>query len=323
MQWPTPPTSKPSRRVPPAETGDAALVSLREEPLEELAKLREDVQQLRNEVAIKLETEALNRERDELQLLLSEKKMGAEEAWATKRKRALQSAAFAEKDEEDLFIKRADMKARNKLYEELVELADLGAQRAWAARWTDPCCLRWGGCRPLLCRGKCKKIVDLFSAAPRDFESTAASADTTVNTLTLVCSLIMTIPYGLMGSTQAGAWDAVEKSIASCMGCVTTESGAPWKWACPPGVVLNAGWSGSVEDILSWRFFRVSNALLFTMYSALATIVLAVIWYVTRPNGHSGAQPRDRLHFRTWWFRGRFLLFCICLFSLLSIISVR
>jgi hypothetical protein len=126
-----------------------------------------------------------------------------------------------------------------------------------------------------------------------------------------------------MGSTQAGAWDAVEKSIASCMGCNTTESGAPWKWVCPPGGAAALGMSGSLEEILSWKFFRVSNALMFTMYSALATIVLAVIWYVTRPNGHSGAQPRDRLHFRKWWFRGRFLLLCICLFSLFSIITVR
>ena len=126
-----------------------------------------------------------------------------------------------------------------------------------------------------------------------------------------------------MGSTQAGAWDAVEKSIASCMGCNTTESGAPWKWVCPPGGAAALGMSGSLEEILSWKFFRVSNALMFTMYSALATIVLAVIWYVKRPNGHSGAQPRDRLHFRKWWFRGRFLLLCICLFSLFSIITVR
>jgi len=126
-----------------------------------------------------------------------------------------------------------------------------------------------------------------------------------------------------MGSTQAGAWDAVEKSIASCMGCNTTESGAPWKWVCPPGGAAALGMSGSLEEILSWKFFRVSNSLMFTMYSALTTIVLAVIWYVTRPNGHSGAQPRDRLHFRTWWFRGRFLLLCICLFSLFSIITVR
>jgi len=184
----------------------SAPVSLREElPVagaelnsrEELAKLQGDVQKLRLKAAIKLETEALNRERDELQLLLSEENVGVEwwKEWKTKRELALESAALTVKD---LHVKRAEMRARNKLYEELVELADFGAQKAregekcknW--RWPDPCYLCREKCAPLksrsgrLCRGKCKKTVDLFSASPRDFESTAVSADTTVNTLTLV-----------------------------------------------------------------------------------------------------------------------------------------
>jgi len=155
----------------------------------ELAKLQKEVQDLREKVAIKLETEALNRERDELQLLFSEENVGVKwwEVWKTKHKDALKTAAL----EKDLHVMRAEMRARNKLYEELVELVDFGAQRAREKEkhknrcWLNPGCLCWEK-RAALCRGKCKKTGDLFSASPRDFESTAASADTTVNTLTLV-----------------------------------------------------------------------------------------------------------------------------------------
>ena len=110
----------------------------------------------------------------------------------------------------------------------------------------------------------------------------AEDADTAVNTLTLVCALILTIPFSVMGSIGRDFW---ENSAATALTCPQA-SRAP--------------------DFMRHSLTQALTTMHAMTYSSIGAIVLAVGYYLLRPKADDV--------FQDWWSRGRFpVIFILCL----------
>lgn len=108
--------------------------------------------------------------------------------------------------------------------------------------------------------------------------------DTVVNTLTLVCALILTIPYGVMTAASPDYWDYVESTLA----------------ACPVQLYTYAQ-----------NYSLFSGAFNTVVYSNISVLIMAVLYYLLR--------PKDDDKFRKWWKSARYVVIMMMLGTLCSV----
>lgn len=101
---------------------------------------------------------------------------------------------------------------------------------------------------------------------------TAEDIDNVVNTLTLMNALILTIPYGIMASTNFEYWDWVESTLAGCP---------------------------DSEFTYDQDFSQFNNAFHTVVYSAITALLVAMVYYLLR--------PRKESKFKKWWKHARYV----------------
>lgn len=118
-------------------------------------------------------------------------------------------------------------------------------------------------------------------------EVTSEDIDSVVNTLTLVCALILTIPYGVMTSADHSYWDNVEDILSQCEVKKFT-----YDQAFKP-------FSGGFNSIV---------------YSNISVLIMAVLYYLLR--------PKDDAKFRKWWKYARYILMMMMLGTVCSVVCL-
>lgn len=116
---------------------------------------------------------------------------------------------------------------------------------------------------------------------------TTQQADSIVNTITLLNALLLTIPFSIVGSLNNSYWDWLEVSINKC-------TVAPFDWH-------------SVYD-------KFQNAIFASVYPTLISLVLAVLYYLLR--------PEEPTVFRIWWKRSKGVIIITMINTIVSIISI-
>ena len=116
---------------------------------------------------------------------------------------------------------------------------------------------------------------------------TAEEIDTVVNTLTLVCALILTIPYGVMTAANADYWDNIETRLA----------------ACPVH-----------EFTYEEDFNEFKGGFNTVIYSNISVLIMAVLYYLLR--------PKEDEEFRRWWKSARYTLIMMMLGTVCSIVCL-
>ena len=114
--------------------------------------------------------------------------------------------------------------------------------------------------------------------------------DSVVATLTLMNALIITIPYGLMGNLSKDFWDWVQTTLD----------------ACP---TTKFKYSASFESF--------KNAFSSVIYSSIACLVMAMLYYLLR--------PKQVGKFRAWWKTARYVvifLLCGTVTAVVSLIAI-
>jgi hypothetical protein len=104
-------------------------------------------------------------------------------------------------------------------------------------------------------------------------------ADTTVNTLTLVAALLLTIPFSLVGTLTVEFWQGLQEELAACP--------APQH----PGYA-------------SKMYHESRDTLSCMTYTCIGAIIVAVMYYILR--------PKNDADFGKWWSHGRWGVFVLC-----------
>ena len=108
------------------------------------------------------------------------------------------------------------------------------------------------------------------------------SLDGAVQALALINGLIITIPYGLMSSVDSGFWDNIEAISADCPQFGFKE--------------------------MQYQFYL---GLRVTLYSSTAGLIVSSFYYLLK--------PKD---LQAWWWRGRFFIIFLFLFTAVSVIAL-
>jgi hypothetical protein len=103
-------------------------------------------------------------------------------------------------------------------------------------------------------------------------------ADTTVNTLTLVAALLLTIPFSLIGNLTVEFWQGVEDELIACP--------APQH-----------------PEYAAYVYNQARDTLSCMTYSCIGAIINAVFYYILRPK-----HDED---FSKWWSHGRWGVFVL------------
>ena len=120
---------------------------------------------------------------------------------------------------------------------------------------------------------------------------TASQGDSIVNTITLLNALLLTVPFQIMGNLGNSYWDWLDVAI---LNCADTPNYASWNWQ-------------QVYD-------HIQNALFASVYSTLISVVLAVLYYLLRPE-----RPTV---FKIWWGRSKWVIVIMMITTIISIISI-
>lgn len=139
------------------------------------------------------------------------------------------------------------------------------ASETWVDRWKD------------------NQLRDMFVGK----EVTCEDIDTVVNTLTLVCALILTIPYGVMTSADHSYWDNIELTLSECE---------------------------STKFTYEQDFRLFSGGFNTIIYSNIAVLIMAVLYYLLR--------PKDEVKFRKWWKYARYVIMMMMLGTVCSIVCL-
>ena len=116
---------------------------------------------------------------------------------------------------------------------------------------------------------------------------TADDIDTVVNTLTLVCALILTIPYGVMTAADPDYWQSVREVLAAC---------PVQKFTYEEDFQLFSGGFNTV------------------VYSNICVLIMAVMYYLLR--------PKDDTKFRKWWKSARYVIIMMMMGTVCSIVCL-
>lgn len=115
--------------------------------------------------------------------------------------------------------------------------------------------------------------------------------DAGVNSMALICALILTIPFGLMGTLDQDHWSAVSDQIADC-----------------PGGSLRGY---SFEDF----FYETMNNIVCVIYSAMSGLVLSTLYYVFK--------PKDDMNMPKWKIiKQRLLIFLLFVSTITSVVGL-
>lgn len=126
----------------------------------------------------------------------------------------------------------------------------------------------------------------------------SSDADSIVNTMALVGALILTIPFGIIGSLNTGFWDALRDTMSAAK--------------CPP--IL-----GDERADFDTIYKNIVQTLCVLVYMAMGSLLMSVVYYTVRPS--------DDDEFDEWWPKGRwavgFIFACtvsgvVCTFCLFN-----
>ena len=120
----------------------------------------------------------------------------------------------------------------------------------------------------------------------------AADVDAVVGSLGVVASLLLTVPFSLMGSLNMAFWDNLAAALKACG---------------PPNTFT--------AEMVFRTVYEPLNALL---YFSMGSILLCVLYYVLRPTAKD-ADARDKL-FASWWSRGRFAFLLLVTFEISAVV---
>jgi hypothetical protein len=134
-------------------------------------------------------------------------------------------------------------------------------------------------------RLKHNNLAEMFIGRRIGYEE----VDSVVNTLTLMDALILTIPYGLMSSADMSYWDNVEEVLNNCYATV----GSKFRMQ---------------DDFLLFK--NSCNAVIF---SSMASLLMAVVYYLLRPKGAA---------FQVWWKRARYVIIMILIGTISAVVSL-
>lgn len=110
-------------------------------------------------------------------------------------------------------------------------------------------------------------------------------SDEVVNTFSLVNALILTIPFGIIGSLDNSFWDWLHENNTDCAG-------------------------NSYGDV--HKLFI--NFLYATAYSSMISLSLAIFYYILR--------PKNQKYFNNWWKRAKYVILVMLGTTATSIISM-
>jgi len=157
-------------------------------------------------------------------------------------------------------------------------------------------------------------------------EDSLADSDMGINAMGIICALIMTVPFGLLGGAGAGFWDELRAAIATCPlqhpDLVDLATGEPqypanpntWKDPASGQIwpMTNYGWT---YDGIRREFLAYIGLCIMT---SLNCVVLSTIYYVFHRGGEK--DPR-KLH--RWWQRKGYLFVVVCgIFTIMSVGSL-
>ena len=117
--------------------------------------------------------------------------------------------------------------------------------------------------------------------------------DVTVNTMSLVNALLLAIPFSCMGSFQNQSLDWFETNLSAC---------STWKY--------------DIDQAMD----QLQQIIVCTIYLPIGALVLACIYYVSRPSKSMiGNEENNNRPFQTWFRRGRYI---ILIFSVMTVGSI-
>ena len=120
----------------------------------------------------------------------------------------------------------------------------------------------------------------------------ASDVDMAVNLFTLVSTLVLTIPFGLMGSLTNSYWDWLSAEVDNCLYATETYPNGYWQII----------------------YEQVINNIFASIYTALVGIVLSVFYYLLRPS--------DQDDFVHWWSRGKYIVVFIFANATCSVVTI-
>ena len=155
-------------------------------------------------------------------------------------------------------------------------------------------------------------------------EDNLADADMGLNAMGIICALLMTVPFGLLGGASASFWDELRAAVFTCAyqhgtgpdmidsnGFPTVNNPNGWLNPSTREVwpITNWGWS---YDGIRREFLAYISLCIF---SSLNCVLLSTTYYVFHRGGEK--DPRA-LH--GWWKRKGYLIVVFC--GILTIVAV-
>jgi hypothetical protein len=142
--------------------------------------------------------------------------------------------------------------------------------------------------RKFYSRFKRSKLFTIFFYTDKGYMNSDIGSDdidNMVNLFTLVNTLILTIPFGLMGTLQSGAWDAYEQQVFNCTDPMyqknpdamyfQSRSDARGKWT-------------NFDLSINSQYSLTATAIVYSVFVPLTCMILAVLYYIIRP-----ASPKE------------------------------
>lgn len=135
------------------------------------------------------------------------------------------------------------------------------------------------------------------SALPMYIEGrnvTVEHIDTAVNTLTVVDTLVLTIPFGLVGIYTSSYWDWLEAMPCNIEGALMPLTN---------------------EAPFTYYHRQVITQMWIIFTSSVTGIVLSMFYYLLRPPNGAGS-------FEGWWHRGKYAFFLMFLCAVIPVVTV-
>ena len=124
-------------------------------------------------------------------------------------------------------------------------------------------------------------VIDFYSGNNIDKET----LDSSVNAQALLCALVLTIPFGVIGNLNFDFYDAVQINSIACE-----------------------------KNDYNTAHHLITTSLIFVIYSSVSGLIFCTIYYIFRP-----------LDIHAWWGRGKyfyFLLFALTSSSVRSLLNL-
>jgi hypothetical protein len=111
-----------------------------------------------------------------------------------------------------------------------------------------------------------------------DMEGDNFNFDAGINSMSLICALILTIPFGLLGTLDQDHWTKVMSQLAKC----------------PGGKLRTYGFD-------DW-FMETMNNIACVIYSAMSGLVLSTVYYLFKPKNEAKVSHIDSIKHRVLIF---------------------